>query len=95
MKPHKPVTSQRIAHWLRTTLDLSGIDTGTFSAHSTLYIWGYRPPWPMILCCKTVIKQADTYRYFHLHYERGSWGSMIRNDTQNGTERYAMVHGTV
>lgn len=35
VRPHKPVTSQRIAHWLKMTLDLSGIDTKTFSAHST------------------------------------------------------------
>ena len=35
VKSHKPVSSQRIAHWLKTTLALSGIDTATFSAHST------------------------------------------------------------
>lgn len=35
VKPHKPVTSQRIAHWLKDVLEMSGIDTTIFSAHST------------------------------------------------------------
>ena len=35
MKPHKPVTSQRIAHWLKDVLGMAGIDTAVFSAHST------------------------------------------------------------
>jgi len=34
VKPHKPVTSQRIAHWVKDTLQLAGIDTAVFSAHS-------------------------------------------------------------
>jgi len=27
MKPHKPVTSQRIAHWIKDTLKKVGVDT--------------------------------------------------------------------
>ena len=34
IKPHKPVTSQRIAHWIKMFLKDAGIDTGIFSAHS-------------------------------------------------------------
>ena len=34
-KPHRPVTSETIARWLRIVLDNSGIDTSAFSAHST------------------------------------------------------------
>ena len=34
VKPHKPVTSQRIAHWLKDLLQESGIDTDQFKAHS-------------------------------------------------------------
>ena len=35
VRPHKPVSSQRIAHWIKSTLESAGIDTGVFSAHST------------------------------------------------------------
>ena len=35
VKPHKPVTSQRIAHWIKSTLEAAGINTEIFSAHST------------------------------------------------------------
>ena len=35
VKPHRPVTSQRIAHWLRDVMEASGVDTRVFSAHST------------------------------------------------------------
>ena len=34
VKPHKPVTSQRITHWVKDTLKLAGVDTSVFSAHS-------------------------------------------------------------
>ena len=34
VKPHKPVTSQRIAHWIKDSLKEAGVDTGTFKAHS-------------------------------------------------------------
>jgi len=34
VQPHKPVTSQRIAHWIKDTLKEAGVDTNTFSAHS-------------------------------------------------------------
>ena len=34
MKPHKPVSSQRIAHWIKDTLKKAGVDTNTFTAHS-------------------------------------------------------------
>ena len=36
IKPHKPVTSQRLANWLKEILGKAGIDTGTsvFEAHS-------------------------------------------------------------
>ena len=37
VKPHKPVTSQRIAHWIKDMLKLAGVDTNVFSAHS---VWG-------------------------------------------------------
>jgi hypothetical protein len=34
-KPHRPVTSETIARWIRKVLDNAGIDTTTFGAHST------------------------------------------------------------
>ena len=34
-KPHKPVSSATIAHWLKELLHDAGIDTDTFKAHST------------------------------------------------------------
>ena len=34
IKPHGPVTSQRIAHWLKEILGKAGVDTSTFKAHS-------------------------------------------------------------
>ena len=34
IKPHKPVTSQRIAHWIKDLLGQAGVDTSVFMAHS-------------------------------------------------------------
>ena len=34
-KPHKAVTSTAIAMWLKEVLSQAGVQTGTFSAHST------------------------------------------------------------
>ena len=36
IKPHRPVTSQRIAHWIKDLLGEAGVhvDTDTFKAHS-------------------------------------------------------------
>ena len=34
IKPHKPVTSQRLANWLKEMLGKAGIDTSIFKAHS-------------------------------------------------------------
>ena len=34
VRPHKPVTSQRIAHWIKSLLGDAGVDTKVFSAHS-------------------------------------------------------------
>ena len=34
VKPHKPVTSQRIAHWIKDLLQDAGVDTNVFKAHS-------------------------------------------------------------
>ena len=34
-KPHKPITAATIGHWLKKVMEASGIDTATFSAHST------------------------------------------------------------
>lgn len=34
IKPHKPVTSQHIANWLKDILGKAGIDTSMFKAHS-------------------------------------------------------------
>lgn len=34
VKPHKPVSSQRLAHWIKDMLAGAGIDTKTFKAHS-------------------------------------------------------------
>ena len=33
IKPHRPITVQRIAHWIKDMLE-AGVDTGTFKAHS-------------------------------------------------------------
>ena len=33
-KPHKPVTAQRIAHWIKDLLAEAGVDTKVFKAHS-------------------------------------------------------------
>jgi len=35
VKPHKPVASCTIAHWLQETLRLAGIDVSIFAGHST------------------------------------------------------------
>lgn len=35
VKPHKPVTSQRIANWIKAMLTQAGINVDSFSAHST------------------------------------------------------------
>ena len=34
IKPHRLVTSQRIAHWIKDLLGEAGVDTDTFKAHS-------------------------------------------------------------
>ena len=34
VEPHKPVSSQRIAHWIKDTLKKAGVDTNKFTAHS-------------------------------------------------------------
>ena len=34
-KPHKPVTPATIGHWLKNIMKSAGIDTSTFTAHST------------------------------------------------------------
>lgn len=34
IKPFKPVTSQRIAHWIKDILSEAGVDTRVFKAHS-------------------------------------------------------------
>ena len=34
IKPHKPVTSQRIAHWIKDLLGQAGVDTSVSKAHS-------------------------------------------------------------
>ena len=34
VKPHKAITSQRLAHWIKNTMGDAGIDTGIFKAHS-------------------------------------------------------------
>ena len=33
VKPHKPVTSQKIAHWIKETLRKAEVDTNTFKEH--------------------------------------------------------------
>ena len=32
--PHKPIGKSSIARWIKDILDLSGVDIGTFQAHS-------------------------------------------------------------
>ena len=34
VKPYKPVTSQRVAYWIKELLELAGVDTSEFGAHS-------------------------------------------------------------
>ena len=34
IKPHKAVTSQTLAHWIKNTMEDAGIDTAIFKAHS-------------------------------------------------------------
>jgi len=34
IQPHKPVTAQRLAHWIKDLLKVAGIDTNVFKAHS-------------------------------------------------------------
>ena len=34
IRPHRPVTSQRIAHWVKDRLSEAGVDTSRFKAHS-------------------------------------------------------------
>ena len=35
IKPHKPVASSALSRWIKTVLELSGIDIETFKSHST------------------------------------------------------------
>ena len=35
IKPHTPVVKTTISNWIKKTLTLAGIDTHTFTAHST------------------------------------------------------------
>ena len=35
LAPHNPVSSSTIAKWIKQTLQASGVDVSTFSAHST------------------------------------------------------------
>ena len=37
VKPHKLVTSQRLAHWIKDLLKEAGVNTEVFKAHS---VWG-------------------------------------------------------
>ena len=34
-KPHKPVTKDTITRWVKTVLDKAGIDTSSYTVHST------------------------------------------------------------
>jgi len=34
IKPHKAITSQRLANWIKVIMEEAGIDTATFKAHS-------------------------------------------------------------
>ena len=34
IKPHGPITSQRLAHWLKEIMRKAGVDTSVFKAHS-------------------------------------------------------------
>ena len=34
IKPHKPVTLQRVVHWIKELLGQAGVDTSVFKAHS-------------------------------------------------------------
>ena len=34
IRPYKPITSQRIAHWIKNLLEEAGVDTSVFKAHS-------------------------------------------------------------
>jgi len=34
VKPHKPVTTQRLAHWIKDLLKEAGVNTEVFKAHS-------------------------------------------------------------
>jgi len=34
VKPHRPVTTQRLAHWIKDLLKEAGVDTAVFKAHS-------------------------------------------------------------
>ena len=36
IRPHKPVTSSSVAKWMKSVLELPGIDTSIFTAHSVL-----------------------------------------------------------
>ena len=37
IKPHGPITSQHLAHWIKEILGKAGVDTSVFKAHS---VWG-------------------------------------------------------
>jgi len=41
VKPHKPVTLQWLAHWIKDLLKEAGVDTEVFKAHS---VRGLEPP---------------------------------------------------
>ena len=67
VKPHKPVSSQRIAHWIKDTLKKVGVDTSTFTTHS---VCGASTSVGKELHISDVLKMADwsresTFRQFY------------------------------
>ena len=72
LKPHRPVTSQRIAHWIKDLLQEAGVDTSVFR-HTQLEVPLLWQPIPReYLSFQEILQTADwskdsTFRRFYYH----------------------------
>jgi integrase len=101
-KPHRPVTSATIGHWLKKTLKLSGIDTSIFTAHSTRGAATSKASTAGI-SIPDILKTADwssatTFRrFYHRPISSSAFGQAVLSGRQSSSskvsyERYHVVN---
>ena len=79
VKPHKAVASSTIARWLRMMLELSGIDSSIFGAHSTR---GHCSPRGAVTT-EDILRAADWssesvfQRFYHKELSRATYGRTV------------------